>query len=413
MQWRESANLSLTIRGIFFAFLSGVLLMTTSSGAAELTVNDFSFDQPLGSAGTRIEQIAENHFLVKLGHAPQHTDWNNKLQFKILRNAKGKQLRLDVVFEGGDAYIFNEYYNSWSYDGINWTPIQWQEHSKDSQKGDTLFFPVFNEDVVYVGHQTPMSYEDSCSLIEGWRQSPYVSVHPIGESLGGRMIQRITITDPRSPHDAASRWVHYFANQHPGEHNSQWRMAGMVDWLLSDEAVDARKRSICHFIMMMSPDGPSNGWYRVNGQGVDMNRSYKVDGAGSDNQAHEAALCQKDLESLMASDSPVVDLWSMHTWGGIVEPIVIPGPEMGSAVGPWTDLRDLIESKDSENLVKPLAESTAQRTPSHWTCGPHLQFGITAVLCEGGGAIYTKEEHIKSGVALIRGVIEYYKGVKQ
>jgi hypothetical protein len=41
-----------------------------------------------------------------------------------------------------------------------------------------------------------------------------------------------------------------------------------VDWLLSEQGDDARRRSICHFVPITSPDGPSNGWYRVNAQGV-------------------------------------------------------------------------------------------------------------------------------------------------
>ncbi len=387
-------------------------LCHASACAGELAVRDFSFEGILGSQGTGIERVEKNHFKVTLGHAPEHTDWNNKLQFTIRRNAKGNSLRLDVVFNGGDAYIFNEYFHSWSYDGKNWTPIQWERHSKDSKLGDSLLFPEFTQDTVYVGHQVPMSYEDMVELTRQWERSSFVTVRTLGQSLGKRNLYRLTVTDPESPVAESRRWVHYFSNQHPGEHNSQWRMAGAIDWLLSDEAADARRRSINHFVLMMSPDAPSQGWYRVNAQGVDMNRSYFPGGSDPEKQAHEAYIYQKDLEALMRSDMPVTDLWSMHTWGGIVEPICVPGPEMGTVTGSWTDLKNLIERHDSRNLIKPLSIGDASQLPNSWNSGPHLQFGITTFLCEGGGGLYTKQEHLDSGVVLIRGLMDYYKGTK-
>ena len=383
-----------------------------SAGQAELSTDDFRFDGPLGCQGASIEKIDRNHFKVTLGHAPEHTDWSNMLQFQIKQNAKGNSLRLDVVFNGGDAFRFNTYSYSWSYAGKNWQPIHWQNKTKDSAQGDTLVFPVFAQDTIYFGHQVPMSYEDMVELIGEWKKSPYVKAHILGKSLGRRNMYRLEITDPDSPYSESQRWVHYFANQHPGEHNSQWRMVGMIDWLLSEEANEHRKRSISHFIIMMSPDAPTHGWYRVNAQGVDMNRSYRATGSDPESQAHEAYIYQKDLEALMASCAPVTDVWSMHTWGGIVEPICTPGPEMGTAAGPWTELKDIIQRNDPKQLIKPLKARDKEAGSTYWTSGPHQQFGITVFLCEGAGNFYTKQENLDSGVVLIKSIMEYYRGTR-
>jgi len=256
-----------------------------------------------------------------------------------------------------------------------------------------------------------MSYDDLVAMITRWEKHPHATAHVPGKSLGGRDIYRLEIADPEGPHLKNTRWVHYFANQHPGEHNSQWRMVGMIDWLLSPAGADCRRRSICHFVVMSSPDGPSQGWYRVNRQGVDMNRSYFAGGADPEKQAHEACILQRDLEGLMASEAPVTDVWSIHTWSGIVEPILIAGPEMGTALGPWTDLRDAIRRNDPQGLVKPL-KTQKQGGATTWHGGPHRQFGISAVLCEGGGGLHTQQENLDSGKALIRGIAEYYQGTK-
>ena len=47
-----------------------------------------------------------------------------------------------------------------------------------------------------------------------------------------------------------------------------------------------------------------------------------------------------------------------------------------------------------------------------WSGGPGLQFGVTNVLCEGGGNLYTKQENVDSGAIIITSLMEYYKGTK-
>jgi hypothetical protein len=378
-----------------------------------LSVEDFSFEGPHGSEGARIEEVGRNHFRVHLGPAPNQPGWPNKLNFRILRHARGNQLRLDVVFPQGTDYSFNEYHQSFSYDARHWFPIAWEKGYQASPLDDTLVFPPFTSDEVYVGTQVPMTWEDALALIEGWRQSPHVTVHTVGTTLGGRDMLRLEITDANSPHPRAQRWVHYFANQHPGEHNSQWRLAGLVNWLLSDEAADVRQRQIVHVVMMMSPDAPSHGWYRVNAQGVDMNRSYRPAGADADAQAHEAYLWQRDFESLMASDAPVTTIWAIHTWPGIVEPRITPGPEFGTRLGAWTDLRDVMLKADRLGLVEPLTLTAGpQYGSTSWTDGPHAQFGITAVLCEGGAVLQTRQLNKASGEAIIKALGTFYAGLR-
>ena len=379
-----------------------------------LTVGDFSFEGPLGSQGASIERAGPNHFRVRLGAAPNQPGWPNKLNMRILRHARGNPLRLDVAFPEGTDYAFNEYHQSFSYDGVHWHPVAWEKGYLVSPLADTLTFPPLTADAVWIGTQTPMSWDvDALGLVARWRQSPHVKVHTVGKTLGGRDMLRLEITDAASPHPRARRWVHYFANQHPGEHNSQWRLAGLVDWLLSEEAADVRQRQIVHVVLMMSPDAPANGWYRVNAQGVDMNRSYKPAGADTDTQAHEAYDWQRDLEQLMASEAPVTTVWAIHTWSGIVEPQVIPGPELQGPLGTWTDLREVLARHDRLGLVEPITlAKRGQYGNTSWTDGPHTQFGITAMLCEGGAVLQTRQLNEASGVAIMKALGAFYRDVK-
>jgi len=405
------------------------VLLSPSGGAAELEVDDFRFDGPLGCAGASIEKLGANHFRITVGHAPEHPDWPNMAQFQILRHATGNRLTVDVQSIGAKQYLVHAYFYCWSYDGRDWRPIHWQRTGSDA---GTLTFPVFEQDTVYVGHQVPMSYEDLVALTDRWKKHPAVQVHVVGRSLGGRDLVRLEITDPNSPIPAAERWAHYFANQHPGEHNSQWRLAGMINWLLSDSGADARKRFVCHFVPMMSPDAPSHGWYRVNAQGIDMNRSYAA-GGSNPAQGHEPYRFQQDLEALMAGPCPVTTVWSMHTWPGVADPDIALSPADEAIVGPASRLAEILLRHDPDHkLVKPLKISVG-RVPKRsnpwrppppgtkpareggggaWGSGPGHQFGITHVLCEGGGAQDTKQANLDSGKVLIQSLAEYYSGTR-
>jgi hypothetical protein len=400
------------LAAVLWAMSAVMQLASGRVAAQELTVADFKFDGPLGSHGATVAKIGENHFKISLGHAPNQPTWCNMLYFQIVRNARGKTLRVDVEFTGGNAYRFNHNSATWSYEGRNWQPIRWCDPDKPNQRGDSLLFPEFTEDAVHFGAQVPMSYEESVELMNQWAKHPHATIHEMGRSLGGRRLLRLEVADPDSPHPAASRWGHWIGNQHPGEHNSQWRMAGMVDWLLSEAGADCRRRSVCHFVLMTSPDGPSNGWYRVNAQGVDMNRSYFADGADPERQAHEAYLAQKDLERLMASATPPTTVWSMHTWGGAVEPILLPGPEMGTILGPWEQFKEILLKHDPDKLIKPLKTAASPGNGTHWNNGPHRQFGVSNILCEGSGDWTSKQMSLDAGAILMQGLAEYYAGTK-
>ncbi len=396
---------------LMIAALAACLIAPTAR-AGELTAADFKFDGPLGCQGARAEKLGPDHFKIILGHAPEHPDWCNMLYFEIVRNAKGRKLRVDVEFPGGDAYRFNHNSATWSYDAENWRAIAWCNPDEPSKLGDSLLFPEFTEDRIHFGAQVPMSYENVVALMGKWAQHPHATVHVLGKSLGGRNLYRLMVTDPTSPHPAAARWVHWIGNQHPGEHNSQWRMAGMVDWLLSADGADCRRRSICHFVFMTSPDGPSHGWYRVNGQGVDMNRSYFSAGADPEKQAHEACVVQQDLEALMASEAPPVTVWSMHTWSGPVEPIMLCGPEINSAVGPWKQLRKILLDNAPEDVIEPLKVHDKPGKGVCWNNGPHIQFGVTNVLCEGSGTWTSKQRSLDAGAALMKSLAQFYRGTR-
>jgi lysophospholipase L1-like esterase len=392
-----------TVRTVAAALFSFILFAGGIAWATELSVEDFDFDGILGSDGATIERIAPNHFKIHLVRSSDKSPNINMCQFTITDHAAGNSLRLDGVALGTRGG-----FGSWSYDRKTWHPITDSTGHADSKSSITLLFPRFTENQVYFGTTIPMSYEKMVELLEQWARHPHASMRCIGKSLEGRDIYRLTVTDPDSPIPLSQRWGHHAVNQHCQEYNAMWRIAGMVDWLLSKEGVECRKRSVCHFVVQMNVDGPHNGWKRANKQGIDMNRAYAVSG-WKDNPAHESQIVQRDLEQLHATGAPITTTWSMHAWWTPeVEPLLRPGPEMGTTVGSWSELRDLLESNDDRNLFKPIRRLTSTPSPTHWCSGTHLQLKASAFCVEGSGRMPSKDDNIHSGAVLMKSISQFY-----
>ncbi|QDS86925.1 Zinc carboxypeptidase [Rosistilla ulvae] len=404
---KKTPHLSLAAVAVLLCSLS------TQAVAAELKVSDFSFEGEYGSEGASLKQLGSNHFLIRLKTVPEQPRWTNMVQFIIESNAKGNTLQIDLEVPANESGL-NEKgvrgFISWSADRENWNPVPRKVTERDGKTFVSLVFPEFTQDKIYVGGEVPLSYEHCVALLKDFQQHSDAQLHEIGKSVQGRTIYRLTITDPKSPMPPEKRWAHHFVNQHCYEYNAQWRMVGMIRYLLSDAGAECRQKHVWHFVVQMNVDGPASGLGRVNTQGRDMNRSYSSKGSGVEEQAFESFVVQRDLESLMASETPITTTWSMHTWDGpLVEPMVRPGRDMGTKVGPWTELRDILAATDRDGQFKKMYSAMSMKlTPTTWCSGTFIQFGVSAFCCEGGGHIMSLDETLKTGEVLTKALHEFY-----
>lgn len=95
-----------------------------------------------------------------------------------------------------------------------------------------------------------------------------------------------------------------------------------------------------------------------------------------------------------------------------MEPILLAGPEIGSVIGPWEGLKDILIKNDPKQLVEPLKAKDKPGNGNHWNAGPHIQFGVTNVLCEGSGQWTSKQMSLDAGAVLMKSIAEYYEGTK-
>jgi hypothetical protein len=221
--------------------------------------------------------------------------------------------------------------------------------------------------------------------------------------MQGRPILRLTIADFDRLANGARR--HYFKNEHGAEGFARWRMAGVVEWLLSEEAARFRQNNLCHLVILSNPDGPANGWGRVNADGIDQNRTFLVGGPDPVEQPVEQHVCQMDVEAIMNSDRPLTSFWSFHTWHGPAEIMVRPG----STIPDWQALRDHLLDLDAEGLYEPMHDFRPKfQVGTMWNEGVRDRFGITTFLAEGGSVHYTRDQCLRAGVLLIRALARYF-----
>ena len=380
--------------------------------AGELAVEDFRFDGEYGSEGATMERVGKNHFLIHLKKVPEVPNWTNMVQFEITKNARGNPLRIDIAGKTNETGLRT--FVSWSHDREHWNPVRREIRDEAGKQVASLTFPEFQEDSVFVGGEVPLSYEHCVRLLKKYEQHPHATLHPIGTSLRGRDIYRLTITDPDSPVPANKRWAHHFVNLHCYEYNSQWRMIGMIDWLLNEAALDSRQRHVWHFVVQMNVDGPANGYGRVNSQGRDMNRSYSSKGSDSQTQAFESFLVQRDLEDLVSSDTSITTTCEMHTWDGAkLDPMMRPGKDMQLRGKDWTGLRDMLKTCDRQNQFNTMVKLPEDKlSPTHWCSGTFIQFGVTAICFEGGGDIYDLKDTLQTGKVIVQTYSDFYSGTK-
>lgn len=95
----------------------------------------------------------------------------------------------------------------------------------------------------------------------------------VGESLEGRPLHHLLVTDPELQ-EVRRPGIWVVARQHPGETPGSWMLEGFLDWLLGEtaEARALRRAAEVHVVPFLNPDGVVNGYYRVNGAGLDLNR---------------------------------------------------------------------------------------------------------------------------------------------
>ncbi|MEI8324007.1 MAG: M14-type cytosolic carboxypeptidase [Betaproteobacteria bacterium] len=129
---------------------------------------------------------------------------------------------------------------------------------------------------IYFAYFEPYSWERHLDLLGSAAASQHVQLEHLGETLDGRDMTLLRITDASSD-VAAKKNIWLTARQHPGETMAEWFVEGFVERLLDEDDPVARvllQRCVFHVVPHMNPDGAVRGNLRTNAGGANLNREW-------------------------------------------------------------------------------------------------------------------------------------------
>jgi murein tripeptide amidase MpaA len=132
---------------------------------------------------------------------------------------------------------------------------------------------------MYFAYFEPYSWEQHLDLLASAAASPHVSQQHLGNTVQGRDMALLAITDADSATPLTEKkkiWV--MARQHPGESMAEWFVQGLLERLLDGHDSVARsllQHCVFYVVPNMNPDGAVLGNLRTNAAGANLNRQWQ------------------------------------------------------------------------------------------------------------------------------------------
>jgi murein tripeptide amidase MpaA len=194
-----------------------------------------------------------------------------------LQGAAGLAVTLRFLNAGQCAYPkgWQDYRVVASYDRHSWfrinTRFDGQEMALDiTPETQCIYFAYFE----------PYSFERHLDLIGRAGASEHVDVQHLGQTLDGRDMTLLRLTDRDSATPLAQKkkiWL--IARQHPGETMAEWFVDGFLARLLDGADPVARvllTKCVFYVVPNMNPDGALRGNLRTNAAGANLNREWQA-----------------------------------------------------------------------------------------------------------------------------------------
>jgi hypothetical protein len=160
-----------------------------------------------------------------------------------------------------------------SVDGEKWT--HFETAAWDAEKAELTLQVQVATNTVWIAHIPPYPYSRVLELVNNVKRSPHARAEVIGQSVLGRELHLVTVTNFARPEDG-KKVVWLQARQHAWECGTSFLLEGALRFIISDDpaAVRLRDQTIFKFVPMINPDSVAQGEVRFNVNGFDPNRQW-------------------------------------------------------------------------------------------------------------------------------------------
>jgi murein tripeptide amidase MpaA len=160
-----------------------------------------------------------------------------------------------------------------STDGENWT--HFTDADWDNDKAELTIKVNVPARTVWIAHIPPYPHSRVLALLAEMKRSPHVAVEVIGETVLGRPMHLVTVTNFTHP-DAGKKVIWLQARQHAWECGTTFLVEGALRFVTSHDSAAQKLRdtTIFKFIPMINVDSVVRGEVRFNANGFDPNRQW-------------------------------------------------------------------------------------------------------------------------------------------
>jgi hypothetical protein len=234
-----------------------------------------------GSLG-KIEKLSETEFRLHLKGQQDARGRNRQATWFFFRmnEVSGRELTLRFTSFKGE---YNDRpapspTGAWfrpviSDDGEDWRHVS--DATWEVEKDELTITVQSRGNTLWVAHIPPYPHSRLLRLLSEVKASPHARVEVIGETVLGRPLHLVTVTNGGRT-DEAKKVIWLQARQHAWEASTSFVVEGALKFVLSDEpaAQKLRDENVFKFIPMLNPDSVVAGEVRFNLNGFDPNRQW-------------------------------------------------------------------------------------------------------------------------------------------
>jgi hypothetical protein len=184
-----------------------------------------------------------------------------------IRGVKGRAITFQVPMTRDLTAITAHYYDGRNRPAYSYDRTQWllAEPGKVDMAAKTFTFQVrFDQDAAWVAYCIPYTNDTLQKLLTEYAQSPYLRVHTLATTAGGRPVHWLTISDkPDKPEEGLHRSVWVVARENGWEAPASWVADGLARLALGQGQLSERfrQRIILQIIPILTPDAVAGGWF--------------------------------------------------------------------------------------------------------------------------------------------------------
>ena len=229
------------------------------------------------------DRLAAREFRLVI--RPENRPVNNSAWYAFRIDAESAvTITVHLTYEGGR----HRYYPQVSRDRRQWRPLERGRYVHDRQQETaTLTLEIDGERPLWVAAQELIGVAEVDAWSEKIAQKPFARQSTIGQSLLGHPLRMLTIGDP-----AARDYVFIISRQHPPEITGTLALMAFVDQLCAALPLSNtfRERFATAIVPLVNPDGVSQGHWRHNMNGVDLNRDWRLFAQPETRQVRDALI---------------------------------------------------------------------------------------------------------------------------